>query len=98
MKFYRIEMMTNASFHNYMCGGNNYRVEYYDVDADTAEQAAAIAKQDNPNYHINDGYVCEIAEKLFTTSEKDKLVAHIANLEKELEDAKNKLLKMEKRG
>lgn len=98
MKFYRIEMMNDASFHNYMCGGNNYRVDYYDVDADTAEQAVAIAKRDNPNYHINEGYVREIAEKRFTASEKDKLVARIADLERELEDAKNKLREMEKRG
>jgi hypothetical protein len=91
MKIYRIEMMNNASFHNYMCGGNNYRVDYYDVEADSAEQALVIAKQDNPSYHINDGFVREVAEKHYTTSEKDKLIAHIASLEKELEAAKNRL-------
>jgi uncharacterized protein with von Willebrand factor type A (vWA) domain len=97
MKFYRIEMMNNASFHNYMCGGNNYRVDYYDVEANNVEQALAIAKQDNPNYHINAGFVSEITEKYYTTSEKDKLIAHIADLEKELETAKNKLRELEKR-
>jgi hypothetical protein len=91
MKNYRIEMMNEASFHNYMRGGNNYRVDYYDVEADNAEQALAIAKQDNPSYHINTGFVREVVEKHYTTSEKDKLIAHIAELEKELEIAKNKL-------
>lgn len=94
MKNYRIEMMNDASFHNYMCGGNNYQVDYYDVEADNAEQALAIAKQDNPSYHINASFVREIAEKHYTTSEKDKLIAHIAELEKELEIAKNKLRKL----
>ena len=98
MKNYRIEMMNDASFHNYMCDGNNYRVDYYDVEADNAEQALTIAKQDNPSYHINAGFVREIAEKHYTTSEKDKLIAHIANLEKELEEAKNKLREMENGG
>jgi hypothetical protein len=84
-------MMNDASFHNYMCGGNNYRVDYYDVEADNAEQALVIAKQDNPSYHINAGFVREVAEKHYTTNERDKLIAHIAELEKELEAAKNKL-------
>jgi hypothetical protein len=91
MKNYRIEMMNHASYHNYMCGGNNYRVEYYDVESDSAEQALAIAKRDNPSYYVNAGFVREIAEKHYTTSERDKLIAHIADLEKELEAAKNKL-------
>jgi hypothetical protein len=91
MKIYRIEMMNEASYHNYMCGGNNYRVDYYDVEADNVEQALAIAKQDNPSYYVNAGFVREIAEKQYTTSEKDKLIAHIADLEKELEEARNKL-------
>ena len=98
MKIYRIEMMNEASYHNYMCGENNYRVDYYDVEADNAEQALAIAKQDNPSYYVNAGFVREIAEKHYTTSEKDKLIAHIANLEKELEAAKNKLRELENRG
>ena len=98
MKIYRIEMMNETSYHNYMCGGNNYRVDYYDVEADNVEQALAIAKQDNPSYCINAGFVREIAEKHYITSEKDKLIARIANLEKELEVAKNKLREFENRG
>jgi hypothetical protein len=98
MKIYRIEMMTEASYHNYMCGGNNYRVDYYDVEAESAEQAVAIAKQDNPSYYVNAGFIREIAEKQYTASEKDKLMAQIANLEKELETAKNKLRELENRG
>lgn len=91
MKNYRVEMMNEASFHNYMCGGNGYRVDYYDVEADSVEQALVIAKQDNPSYHINANFVRKISEKQYTTNERDKLMAHIANLEKELEAARNKL-------
>lgn len=98
MKFYRIEMMNNTSFHNYMCGGYNYRVDYYDVEADNVEQALAIAKQDNPSYHINASFVHEVAEKHYTASEKDKLVARITDLEKELETVRNRLREMEKKG
>lgn len=98
MKIYRIEMMTESSYHNYMCGGYNYKVDYYDVEAENAEQAVAIAKQDNPSYYVNANYNREVAEKKYTTSEKDKLIVHIANLEKELETAKNKLRELEKRG
>lgn len=97
MKIYRIEMMTESNYRNYMRGGYNYSVDYYDVEAENAEQAVAIAKQDNPSYYVNTNYISEIAEKKYTTSEKDKLIVRIANLEKELETAKNKLRELEKK-
>jgi hypothetical protein len=68
------------------------------VEADDAKQALTIAKQDNPSYYVNAGFVREIAEKHYTTSEKDKLIARIADLEKELEAAKNKLREMKNGG
>ena len=98
MKIYRIEMMNENSYHNYMCGGYNYRVDYYDVEADSTGQAVAIAKRDNPSYYVNANCIREIAEKQYTTNEKGKLIAHIANLEKELEAAKSKLRELEQRG
>lgn len=98
MKIYRIEMMNSASYNDYMCGGYKYRVEYYDVEAESEEQALAIAKQDNPTYFFNTGFVRETANKEYTTNEKDKLIARIAELEKELETAKNNLQKLEIKG
>ena len=97
MKIYRIEMMDDGNFGSYMTGYNDYKIEYYDVEAENEEQALIIAKHDNPNYHINNGFVIQVAKKCYTTSEKDKLIIHIANLEKELANAKNKLLKLERR-
>ena len=96
MKFYRIEMMDDGNFGSYMTGSNQYKIEYYDVEAENEEQALAIAKHDNPNYHINNGFVIQVAKKSYTASEKDKLIIHIAELEEDLANAKNKLLELEK--
>ncbi len=98
MKIYRIEMMDYTSFNNYMCGGYNYRVEYYDVVAENKKQALVIAKQDNPDYFINKAYVQEVNKQEYTTSQKDNLIAHIAQLEEQLIKAKEKLQKLENRG
>lgn len=96
MKIYRIEMMDDGNFGSYMTGSNQYKVEYYDVEAENEEQALTIAKHDNPSYHINNGFVIQVAKKCYTASEKDKLIIHIAELEEDLANAKNKLLKLEK--
>ena len=53
MKIFRTEMMNEASYGEYMSGGYNYTVMYYDIEAETKEEAIAIAKKDNPDYHIN---------------------------------------------
>jgi hypothetical protein len=96
MKIYRIEMMTLANYIEYMGGGYNYKVDYYDVEAETKEEAIAIAKKDNPNYHINT-YARVVEKKEYTTTEKDRLVARIAELEETLAICKKDLENLEKR-
>ena len=96
MKIFRTEMMNWASYTEYMVGGYNYKVDYYDVEAETKEEAIAIAKKDNPNYHINT-YAREVEKKEFTTTEKDRVIARIAELEKTLAGYKKDLENLEKR-
>ena len=95
MKIFRTEMMDWASYTEYMGGGYNYTVMYYDVEAETKEEAIAIAKKDNPNYYINT-YAREVEEKVFTTTEKDRLIACIAELEETLAGYKRDLENLEK--
>ena len=95
MKIFRTEMMNWASYTEYMSGGYNYTVMYYDVEAETKEEAIAIAKKDNPNYYINT-YAREVEEKVFTTTEKDRLIARIAELEETLAGYKKDLENLEK--
>ena len=95
MKIFRTEMMDSGSYHEYMMGGYNYRVDYYDVEAETKEEAIAIAKKDNPSYHINT-YAREVEKKEYTTTEKDRLIARIAELEETLAAYKKDLENLEK--
>lgn len=95
MKIFRTEMMNSVSYGEYMCGGYNYTVMYYDVEAETKEEAIAIAKKDNPNYHINT-YAREVEKKKYTTTEKDRLIARIAELEETLAAYKKDLKNLEK--
>lgn len=95
MKIYRVEMMDRGSYHEYMTGGYNYKVTYYDVKAENKEQALAFAKKDNPSYFLNEGYVREVAKVEHTTGEKDRIIARIAELEKCLAMAKENLKKFE---
>lgn len=97
MKIFRTEMMTSGNYHEYMMGGYNYKVDYYDVEAETKEEAIAIAKKDNPNYHINT-YAREVEKREYTTTEKDRLIARIAELEETLAAYKKDLAKLENRG
>jgi hypothetical protein len=62
MTTYRIEMMTRYDYNEYMTGGYNYRVDKVDIEANTAEEAVEIAKNDNPEMVINTGYVRTVAE------------------------------------
>ena len=62
MKIFRTEMMNGASYSEYMSGGYHYTVMYYDVEAETKEEAITIAKRDNPDYHINT-YAEEVEKK-----------------------------------
>lgn len=69
MKIFRIEMMNGANYSEYMSGGYNYTVMYYDVEAETKEEAIAIAKKDNPNYHINT-YAREVEKRNIPSPKK----------------------------
>ena len=62
MKTYRIEMMDRGSYHEYMTGGYSYRVQYFEIEAETAEEALAIAKANNPNLVANEGYIRTVEE------------------------------------
>ena len=62
MKTYRIEMMDRGSYHEYMTGGYNYRVQYFEIEAETAEEALAIAKNNNPNLVANEIYIRTVEE------------------------------------
>ncbi len=95
MKIFRTEMMNGASYNEYMSGGYNYTVMYYDVKAETKEEAIAIAKKDNPDYYINT-YTREVEKKEFTITEKDRVIARIAELEKTLAEYKKDLERLEK--
>lgn len=97
MKVFRTEMMNWANYTEYMSGGYNYTVYYYDVEAETKEEAIAIAKKDNPNYHINT-YAREVEKREYTTTERDRLIARIAKLEETLAACKKDLEKLEKGG
>lgn len=95
MKIFRTEMMDWANYNKYMSGSYSYAVDYYDVEAETKAEAIAIAKKDNPSYHINT-YVIEVEKKVFTATEKDRLIARIAELEETLQAHKKGLEKLEK--
>lgn len=95
MKIFRTEMMNWANYTKYMGGGYNYEVYYYDVEAETKEDAIAIAKKDNPNYYINT-YAREVEKKEYITTEKDRLIARIAELEEILAAYKKDLENLEK--
>jgi hypothetical protein len=95
MKIFRTEMMNSASYGEYMRGGYNYTVMYYDVEAETREEAIAIAKKNNPSYHINT-YAREVEKKEYITTEKDRLIARIAELEETLAAYKKDLENLEK--
>ena len=96
MKIFRTEMMDWASYDEYMSGGFKYTVIYYDVEAETKEEAITIAKKNNPNYYFNT-YAREVEKKVYTTTEKDRLIARIAELEETLAAYKKDLENLEKR-
>ena len=96
MKIFRTEMMDWESYDEYMSGGFKYTVIYYDVEAETKEEAIAIAKKNNPNYYFNT-YAREVEKKEYTTTEKDRLIARIAKLEETLAAYKKDLENLEKR-
>ena len=62
MMTYRVEMMDRGSYCDFMEGGHNYKVQYFEIEAETAEEALAIAKHNNPDLVANKGYIHTIEE------------------------------------
>ena len=62
MTTYRVEMMTDSDYCKYMKGGYNYKICKVDIEANTAEEAVEIAKNNNPKMIVNTGYVRTVAE------------------------------------
>lgn len=62
MTTYRVEMMTESDYHAYMTGSYNYWVRKIDIEANTAEEAVEIAKNNHPEMVINAEYVRTVAE------------------------------------
>lgn len=62
MKTYRIEMMDKGSYHEYMMGGYNYSVKHFEIEAETADEALAIAKANNPTLVANESYIRTVEE------------------------------------
>jgi hypothetical protein len=97
-KIFRTEMMDRGSYHEYMTGGYNYKVTYYDVEAETLEEAVAIAKRDNSDYFVNEYYAREVPKVEHIVTRKARLTARLAELEKSLEMVKKELAEEENRG
>jgi hypothetical protein len=97
-KIFRTEMMDGGSYHTYMTGGYGYKVTYYDVEAETLEEAVAIAKRDNSDYHVNEYYAREVPKVEHIVTRKARLTARLAELEENLEWVKKELAEEEKRG
>ena len=60
-ELYRVEYMSQDSYHDYMGGGRNYYVNSADVLAENSEEAREIIQKSNPNMVVND-YVRKVAE------------------------------------
>lgn len=59
-QIYKVQRMTEASFHNYMSGGYNFSVEKLDILAETADEAIKLAEEEG--YVVNKTYVRTLAE------------------------------------
>ena len=62
MKTYRVEMMDESSYNEYMTGGYNYTVQYFEIEAETVEEALIIAWSNNPNLIANENHVHTVEE------------------------------------
>ena len=97
-KIFRTEMMDRGSYNIYMTGGYGYKVTYYDVEAETLEEAVAIAKRDNSDYFVNEGYAREVPKVEHIVTRKARLTARLAELEASLAMVKKELAEEENRG
>ena len=100
MKIYRIEMMDRSNYHWYKVGGQNYKVQCFNIEAETAEEALTIAKNNNPNLIVNEDCIYTIEEYKAKEHEKkirmaevevEQLKAELAKAEKYLENLKTGL-------
>ena len=98
MKIFRTEMMDRGSYNEYMTGGYNYKVTYYDVESETLAEAVAIAKRDNSDYFVNEYYAREVSKVEYIVTRKARLMAQLAELEASLEMVKKELAEEENRG
>lgn len=94
-KIFRTEMMDRSSYNAYMTGGFNYKVTYYDVEAENLEEAVAIAKRDNSDYFINKYYAKEVPKVEHVVTRKARLMAQLADAEALLETIKKELAEEE---
>ena len=62
MKTYRMQMMNEKDFANYMGGGYDYRVVYCFVKAENAEEAVAKTEANFPEMVVNKTYARTIEE------------------------------------
>lgn len=92
---YRIEMMTKASYHEFMTGGYNYAVDYVNVEAETAELALDFAKRNYGEYIINEAYIPTV-EELEAEAKKKQERQEAAHREAEEKKAKAKARKEER--
>jgi hypothetical protein len=70
MATYKIEMMSMDSYNRYMGGYWDYRVEKINIEAETAEEAVAIAKAKYSEMVINEGWVKTLEELAAIEAEK----------------------------
>lgn len=70
MNTYRIEMMTKNDFNVFMAGGYFYQIREVDIEADTAEEAIAIAENNYFDMVINKGAVKTVEELLAMEAER----------------------------
>jgi hypothetical protein len=70
---YRIEMMSNTDFMNYMSGSNNYSVKTVDIKATSSVNALKIAMNEYPTMRINKDYIKTVEE--IQNEEKEREMA-----------------------
>jgi peptidoglycan hydrolase CwlO-like protein len=64
MTKYIIEAMTERNFFEYSTGSNEYNVESFIIEAETAEEAISAVNKEHPELVVNTNYVVTIEEKL----------------------------------
>ena len=60
MKTYKVQRMTEDSYHKFMGGSWDYEVETLYIDAHNAREAALKAQK--PGYRVNENYITEVTD------------------------------------